>query len=80
VAYLYFELISCNLSNYNYARHFKFLKEQLLRLPSEKVMNNYKIETDKIFNLIHTLRLQNTKLHEALDILLPRFMSGEINV
>ncbi|MBK8470822.1 MAG: hypothetical protein IPL33_00620 [Sphingobacteriales bacterium] len=24
VAYLYFELISCNLANYHYARHFKF--------------------------------------------------------
>lgn len=80
VAYLYFELISCNLSNYHYARHFKFLKEQVIKLPSEKVMSEYKIETDRIFNLMQVLRLQNAKLREARDILLPRLMSGEIEV
>jgi type I restriction enzyme S subunit len=80
VAYLYFELISCNLSNYHYARHFKFLKEQVIKLPSDKVMLEYKEETDKIFNLIQVLRLQNTKLREARDILLPRLMSGLIEV
>ncbi|MCK6611367.1 MAG: restriction endonuclease subunit S [Bacteroidia bacterium] len=80
VAYLYFELISCNLSNYHYARHFKFLKEQVIKLPSEKVMQEYQEEADKIFNLIQIFRLQNTKLREARDILLPRLMSGEIEV
>lgn len=80
VAYLYFELISCNLSNYHYARHFKFLKDQVIKLPSEKVMLEYKVETDKIFNLIQLLRLQNTKLREARDILLPKLMSGQIEV
>ena len=80
VAYLYFELINCNLSNYHYARHFKFLKEQVIKLPSEKVMMEYKEETDKIFNLIQLLRLQNTKLREARDILLPKLMNGQIEV
>jgi type I restriction enzyme S subunit len=80
VAYLYFELISCNLSNYHYARHFKFLKEQVIKLPSEKVMVEYKEETDKIFNLIQLLRIQNTKLREARDILLPKLMNGQIEV
>ena len=80
ISYLYFELINSNLSNYHYARHFKFLKEQIIKLPSDEVMNNYKIETDSIFNLISKLRLQNTKLREARDILLPRLMSGEIIV
>jgi type I restriction enzyme S subunit len=80
VAYLYFELINCNLSNYHYARHFKFLKEQVIKLPSEKVMLEYKEETDKIFNLIQLLRLQNTKLREARDILLPKLMNGQIEV
>lgn len=80
VAYLYFELISCNLSNYHYARHFKFLKEQVIKLPSKKVLFEYKEETDKIFNLMQVMRLQNTKLREARDILLPRLMNGEIEV
>ena len=79
-AFLYFALISCNLSNYHYARHFKFLKEQVIKLPSEKVMMEYKNETDVIFNLVQVLRLQNTKLREARDILLPRLMTGQIEV
>lgn len=80
VAYLYFELISCNLSNYHYARHFKFLKEQPIKLPSESVMQEFKKEADKIFSLIQILRLQNTKLREARDILLPKLMNGQIEV
>ena len=79
-AYLYFELISCNLSNYHYARHFKFLKEQIINLPNEKVMSEFNKETGKIFKLIQVLRIQNTKLREARDILLPRLMNGEIEV
>ena len=79
-AYLYFELINCNLSNYHYARHFKFLKEQVIKLPNEKVMLEYKEETDKIFSLIQILRTQNTKLREARDILLPKLMNGQIEV
>ncbi|MDP3929981.1 MAG: restriction endonuclease subunit S [Bacteroidota bacterium] len=80
IAYLYFELISCNLSNYHYARHFKFLKEQIIKLPSEKVMLEYKEETYNIFNLIQLFRLQNAKLREARDILLRWLMSGEIEL
>lgn len=80
VAYLYFELISCNLSNYHYARHFKFLKEQVIKLPSKKVLFEYKEETDKIFNLMQVMRLQNSKLRKARDIILPRLMNGEIEV
>jgi len=56
------------------------LKEQIIKLPNEKVMLEYKEETDNIFNLMHLLRLKNTKLREARDILLPRLMNGEIEV
>lgn len=80
VAYLYFELISCNLSNYHYARHFKFLKEQIIKLPSEKVMLEYQTETNNMFQLIDMLRILNNKLREARDILLPKLMNGQIEV
>jgi len=79
-AYLYFELISLNLSNYHYARHFKYLKEQDIYLPKGEVMLEYKTITDPLFELIYNLRLQNNKLNEARDILLPRLMNGEIEV
>jgi len=78
--YLYFELISCNLSNYHYARHFKFLKEQVIKLPSELIMKEYENSTYRSYSLVGILRLQNTKLKEARDILLPRLMNGMIEV
>jgi type I restriction enzyme, S subunit len=44
------------------------------------LMNEFEKETEHIFNLICNLQKQNTKLREARDILLPRLMSGEIEV
>jgi type I restriction enzyme S subunit len=56
------------------------LKEQVIKLPSKKVLFEYKEETDKIFNLMQVMRLQNSKLRKARDIILPRLMNGEIDV
>lgn len=80
VAYLYFELKSCNLSNYHYARHFKYLKEQEISLPSVHTLKGYAKETEYIFKYTHLLMKQNSKLREARDILLPKLMSGQIEV
>jgi type I restriction enzyme S subunit len=53
-----------------------------IRIPivSDLLMSEYEKETESIFNLIWNLQKQNTKLREARDILLPRLMSGEIEV
>lgn len=51
-----------------------------LKTPSEKIQKEFEFEAKQIFNLILNLTKQNTKLREARDILLPRLMSGEIDV
>ena len=48
--------------------------------PSEKILIEFAKQVESNFKLILTLQKQNTKLREARDILLPRLMSGEIEV
>lgn len=49
-------------------------------IPNQKVLNDFAEEFEAPFKLILTLQKQNTKLREARDILLPRLMSGQIEV
>lgn len=51
-----------------------------LKTPSEKVQIEFENEAQQIYNLILNLTKQNSKLRQARDILLPRLMSGEVEV
>jgi type I restriction enzyme S subunit len=51
-----------------------------LKTPSEKIQKEFENEAKKIYNLILNITKQNTKLREARDILLPKLMSGQIEV
>jgi type I restriction enzyme S subunit len=53
------------------------IKIQIISLP---IMNEFEREAESIFNLVWNLQKQNTKLREARDILLPKLMSGQIEV
>lgn len=75
----YHSLIAANLSNYHYARHFKFLKEEKIILPDKNTANKYNDYCITIFDQIKNLRKQNQLLKEARDILLPRLMTGMID-
>ncbi|HNR06946.1 MAG TPA: restriction endonuclease subunit S [Saprospiraceae bacterium] len=50
------------------------------KTPSEKIQLEFENEAKVIYNLILNLTMQNAKLMEARDILLPRLMNGEIEV
>lgn len=76
----YQALLAVDLSNYHYARHFKFLKDCEIILPSTQISNSYELIAKPVFDMIHKLRLQNHLLKEARDILLPRLMSGMVDV
>ena len=76
----YQSLLKVDLSNYHYARHFKFLKECEVLLPTIKYANEYENLIKPKFDLINNLRNQNCFLKESRDILLPRLMSGKIGV
>tara|TARA_Y200000002_G_C22649965_1_gene650921 strand:- start:445 stop:1590 length:1146 start_codon:yes stop_codon:yes gene_type:complete len=75
----YHSLVSVDLSNYHYARHFKFLKDEKVILPTESTATKYNNKCVIIFNQIKNLRSQNQLLKEARDILLPRVMTGMID-
>lgn len=85
--WLYFSLLEkipdfINLSNGATMQHIKksALGMVYLPVPQKRVYEEFQEETELILNLIVNLNQQNTKLREARDILLPRLMSGEIEV
>ena len=76
----YNSLIEIDLSNYSYARHFKYLKEESVLLPSEQVARKYDSIVSRYYQSIQRSRNQIRLLTEARDRLLPKLMSGEIAV
>jgi len=78
--YLYLALRETDLSNYFYARHFKFLKEKQVLLPESSLVREFTVFAKACLDQIQTLRLQCQKLRSARDLLLPRLMTGEIAV
>ncbi|TCT27243.1 restriction endonuclease subunit S [Martelella mediterranea] len=76
----YFSLINVDLSNYAYARHFKFLKDQDIIVPTEEIGKNFANRAKTIFDQVRTLRDQNQKLAKARDLLLPRLMDGRLSI
>ncbi|SFU01932.1 restriction endonuclease subunit S [Sedimentitalea nanhaiensis] len=76
----YFALINVDLSNYAYARHFKFLKDQEIILPDEGTGSHFTEIVQTWFIQMQNLRDQNAQLTAARDLLLPRLMDGRIPV
>ena len=76
----YNSLIEIDLSNYSYARHFKYLKEEFVLLPSEYIARKYDSIVVKYYQVIQKRRELIRLLTEARDRLLPKLMSGEIIV
>lgn len=75
----YHSLKALDLSNYHYARHFKFLKEEKIIIPEQKIAKKYNDMCIVIFEQIKNLRNQNNLLKEAVYLLLPRLMTGIID-
>lgn len=78
--FLYYSLISIDLSNYFYARHFKFLKEEKILIPSDILIELFEVHVKNVLKQINMLRSYNMSLSGARDLLLPRLMNGEIKV
>lgn len=76
----YFSLMNIDLSNYHYARHYKFLKDSEIIIPTEDIAKRFEELAKKNFDAIQNLRTQNQRLREARDILLPRLMMGMVEV
>ena len=74
----YNSLLNVDLSNYSYARHFKYLKEEEILLPSEQLARHFDIIISVQYKAIQSYRDQIRLLTEARDRLLPKLISGEI--
>lgn len=77
---LYCSLVSIDLSNYHYARHFKYLKAEKVLIPTLEIANMFDKFCSEIFEEIQCKRNQIVKLTEARDRLLSQIMNGEVEI
>jgi type I restriction enzyme S subunit len=76
----YVSLVNVDLSNYSYARHFKYLKQEKIVVPTEQIAHQFDLIASNFFAKIQSNREMTNKLIRARDALLPKLMSGELKV
>ena len=76
----YNALVEKDLSNYSYARHFKYLKAEQILVPTKEIAQKFDTFAAKIYEQIQSCRHQLRLLTESRDRLLPKLLSGEIEV
>lgn len=76
----YCSLVNIDLSNYHYARHFKYLKAEQILIPTLGIAHKYDDIVTPLFRQIQLLRSQCEIAAETRNRLLPKLMSGEIEV
>ena len=79
VEYLYFVVKDIKISK-GYARHFSFLKDQPIIIPSEETSEKFELIVKNIFEKINKNREENLLLTKQRDELLPLLMSGQVLV
>jgi len=83
--------IYCYLKGFNYdslgstssigtAINSKIVKAIPFLVPTDQILINFQNQIDPIFDILKNLTIQNRLLKDARDILLPRLMSGMIDV
>ena len=77
---LYCALVEIDLSNYSYARHFKYLKEQEILIPTKELSEVFEVFVKSNYQLIQKLRNKIQLLQSARDKLLPKLMNGEFEI
>ncbi|MFA6061899.1 MAG: restriction endonuclease subunit S [Gallionella sp.] len=80
VSLFYYTLSAIELSDFAYARHFKFLKEELVVVPIAELATAFSERVDPIKRQVRVLQQQSDNLHRARDLLLPRLLSGQVSV
>ena len=77
---LYLSLLEIDLSNYHYARHFKYLKAEEIIVPDMITAKSFEKLIQPIFAKVQILRNQINNAKQARDRLLPKLMSGELEM
>ncbi|GEC73020.1 Restriction endonuclease S subunit [Flavobacterium flevense] len=73
-------LLKIDLSNYGYARHFKFLKDSTIIVPSKKIAIQFEKLVSSFYGKIKANIFQNQELASLRDWLLPMLMNGQVTV
>lgn len=76
----YHSLLKIDLSNYGYARHFKFLKDRFVVVPDEDLANRFNMVVKSFFDKALSNQKQNQELAQLRDWLLPMLMNGQVKV
>ncbi|MGQ7672176.1 restriction endonuclease subunit S [Streptococcus suis] len=77
---LYHMIEDFDLSNYGYARHFKFLKEKTVIVPDKEVSSKFETQANVIYEKIKNNIFENQELTQLRDWLLPILMNGQARV
>ena len=77
---LYCSLINIDLSNYHYARHFKYLKAEEIIVPTIQIAEKFETILIDIFKQVQNCRYRMEQAEEARNKLLPRLISKEWEV
>ena len=80
VSLFYYTLSAIELSDFAYARHFKFLKEELVVVPIAEIATDFSERVDPIKRQVRILQQQSDNLRHTRDLLLPRLLSGQVNI
>jgi type I restriction enzyme S subunit len=79
IEYLYFTVKNIKISK-GYARHYGFLKDSLIIIPSLQQANDYKVIAERIFKQVSKKRYETQRLVHLRDYLLPMLMNGQVTV
>lgn len=77
---LYFSVSRAGLENYNYARHFKFLKALNIILPAARVAKSFSTIVSESYEQIKRLQLVNIESAKIRDLLIPQLVTGRREV
>jgi type I restriction enzyme S subunit len=73
----YHTLLKIDLSNYGYARHYKFLKDMPIILPEQSVSTQFEEIVLSKYEMIRQNIFQNMELSKLRDWLLPMLINGQ---
>ena len=77
---LYHMIEDFDLTNYGYARHFKFLKEKTVIVPDKEVSSKFETQANVIYEKLKNNIFENQELTQLRDWLLPMRMNGQVKV
>lgn len=78
---LFYQVIkSIDLSNYGYARHFKYLKDTIIAIPSANLADIYAEKVGKWYENQVSIMKENIALSQLRDWLLPMLMNSQATI